>query len=46
LLYQGELAGLLKVKRSPTAPYLREKLRRALSSTLPNRTPRPTAIAI
>jgi excinuclease ABC subunit A len=27
LLYQGELAGLLKVKRSPTAPYLRAKLR-------------------
>jgi excinuclease ABC subunit A len=26
LLYQGNLAGLLKVKRSPTAPYLREKL--------------------
>ncbi|MEO6875716.1 MAG: excinuclease ABC subunit UvrA [Opitutaceae bacterium] len=28
LLYQGELAGLLKVKRSPTAPYLRTKLKR------------------
>jgi excinuclease ABC subunit A len=27
ILYQGELAGLLKVKRSPTAPYLREKLK-------------------
>ena len=27
LLYQGELAGLLRVKRSPTAPYLRAKLR-------------------
>lgn len=27
LLYQGELAGLLKVKGSPTAPYLRAKLR-------------------
>ncbi len=26
LLYQGPLAGLLKVKRSPTAPYLRGKL--------------------
>lgn len=26
LLYQGLLAGLLKVKRSPTAPYLRAKL--------------------
>ncbi|HNC23666.1 MAG TPA: hypothetical protein PLU52_05620 [Opitutaceae bacterium] len=26
LLYQGPLAGLLKVKRSPTAPYLRAKL--------------------
>jgi len=28
ILYQGELAGLLKVKGSPTAPYLREKLKR------------------
>ncbi|HVS54260.1 MAG TPA: excinuclease ABC subunit UvrA [Opitutaceae bacterium] len=28
LLYQGELAGLLKTKRSPTAPYLRAKLKR------------------
>jgi excinuclease ABC subunit A len=28
LLYQGELAGLLKVGRSPTAPYLRSKLKR------------------
>jgi excinuclease ABC subunit A len=28
LMYQGELAGLLKVKGSPTAPYLRAKLRR------------------
>ncbi len=28
LLYQGELAGLLKVKHSPTAPYLRAKLQR------------------
>jgi excinuclease ABC subunit A len=27
LIYQGELTGLLKVKRSPTAPYLRAKLR-------------------
>ena len=27
LLYQGELAGLLKTKRSPTAPYLRAKLK-------------------
>ncbi|WP_233256535.1 excinuclease ABC subunit UvrA [Opitutus sp. ER46] len=26
LLYQGPLAGLLKVKRSPTAPYLRRRL--------------------
>jgi excinuclease ABC subunit A len=26
LLYQGDLSGLLKVKRSPTAPYLRAKL--------------------
>jgi len=28
IFYQGDLAGLLKVKRSPTAPYLREKLKR------------------
>ena len=27
LLYQGALAGLLKIKRSPTAPYLRAKLK-------------------
>ncbi len=27
LLYQGELAGLLRVKKSPTAPYLRAKLK-------------------
>ena len=27
ILYQGPLAGLLKVKRSPTAPYLRAKLK-------------------
>ena len=27
LMYQGELAGLLKTKRSPTAPYLRAKLK-------------------
>ncbi|MCC5025049.1 MAG: excinuclease ABC subunit UvrA [Candidatus Synoicihabitans palmerolidicus] len=26
MIYQGDLAGLLKRKRSPTAPYLREKL--------------------
>ena len=28
LLYQGDLAGLLKVRRSPIAPYLRAKLSR------------------
>ena len=28
ILYQGALAGLLKVKRSPTAPYLRAKLKK------------------
>ncbi len=27
ILYQGPLAGLTKVKRSPTAPYLREKFK-------------------
>jgi excinuclease ABC subunit A len=27
LLYQGALAGLLKTKGSPTAPYLRAKLK-------------------
>ena len=26
LMYQGELSGLLKVKQSPTAPYLRSRL--------------------
>jgi excinuclease ABC subunit A len=35
LMYQGELAGLLKVKRSPTAPYLRDKLARASAKTKP-----------
>ena len=34
ILYQGELAGLLKVKRSPTAPYLREKLKRRPEANL------------
>jgi excinuclease ABC subunit A len=28
IMYQGPLAGLLKAKKSPTAPYLREKLER------------------
>ncbi|HEY0864984.1 MAG TPA: excinuclease ABC subunit UvrA [Lacunisphaera sp.] len=28
IMYQGPLAGLLKTKQSPTAPYLREKLKR------------------
>ena len=28
LLYQGELSGLLKIKNSPTAPYLRTKLKK------------------
>ena len=28
LIYQGELAGLLQIRRSPTAPYLRPKLAR------------------
>ncbi len=28
LLYQGDLAGMLKTKGSPTAPYLRRKLRK------------------
>jgi len=28
-IYQGPLAGLLKIKRSPTAPYLRKKLKLA-----------------
>ncbi len=30
LMYQGELAGLLAVKDSPTAPYLRAKLKRPM----------------
>ncbi|HXB02672.1 MAG TPA: excinuclease ABC subunit UvrA [Opitutaceae bacterium] len=29
LIYQGPVAGLLKIKRSPTAPYLRAKMRTA-----------------
>jgi excinuclease ABC subunit A len=28
IMYQGPLAGLLKAKKSPTAPYLREKFKR------------------
>ena len=28
LIYQGPLAGLLKIKRSPTAPYLRARLKK------------------
>ncbi len=28
ILYQGKLAGLLQVQRSPTAPYLQAKLKR------------------
>jgi len=28
IMYQGALDGLLKVKPSPTAPYLREKLKK------------------
>ena len=28
IMYQGPLAGLLKMRKSPTAPYLREKLKR------------------
>jgi hypothetical protein len=31
LLYQGELGGLLKLKGSPTAPYLRTKLGKTAS---------------
>lgn len=37
ILYQGELVGLLKVKRSPTAPYLREKLKRQGGSSRTSR---------
>ncbi len=28
IMYQGDLSGLLKTKRSPTAPYLRDKLKK------------------
>jgi excinuclease ABC subunit A len=28
LIYQGPVAGLLKIRRSPTAPFLRAKLRK------------------
>jgi excinuclease ABC subunit A len=31
LIYQGPVAGLLKTKRSPTAPYLKAKIRKAKS---------------
>jgi len=31
LIYQGALAGLMRIKRSPTAPYLREKIGRKLA---------------
>ncbi|HZP59242.1 MAG TPA: excinuclease ABC subunit A, partial [Opitutaceae bacterium] len=41
LLYQGPLAGLLKVKRSPTAPYLRARLEKSK----PAATPQPAAAA-
>ena len=34
IMYQGPLAGLLRVKRSPTAPYLREKLKRRPAANL------------
>ena len=44
LLYQGELSGLLRVKNSPTAPYLRARLKtsrpaRLTSSPAPFRSP-------
>ena len=35
LLYQGPLAGLLKQKQSPTAPFLRAKLKSQPLSTQP-----------
>ena len=49
ILYQGPLAGLLKVKKSPTAPYLREKLKvhepgfpqTARAARLPHHSPEP-----
>ncbi|HXC02963.1 MAG TPA: excinuclease ABC subunit UvrA [Opitutaceae bacterium] len=33
LIYQGPVAGLLKIKRSPTAPYLRAKTRKEKTRT-------------
>jgi len=36
LLYQGNLAGLLRTKGSPTAPYLRRRLRKARASRTPS----------
>ncbi|HSY52816.1 MAG TPA: ATP-binding cassette domain-containing protein, partial [Opitutaceae bacterium] len=33
LIYQGPVAGLLKIKRSPTAPYLRTKLQKQKTRT-------------
>jgi excinuclease ABC subunit A len=35
ILYQGPLAGLLNVRRSPTAPYLRAKLAAGAGETVP-----------
>ena len=43
LLYQGPLAGLLKVKRSPTAPYLRARLEKSKLTAAP--APQPAAAA-
>ena len=45
LLYQGELAGLLKVNRSPTAPYLREKFLRLRTPATARAVPRVSALA-
>jgi excinuclease ABC subunit A len=46
IMYQGPLVGLLKTKKSPTAPYLREKLKRQGGDSAHRRggarSPRPT----
>ena len=41
LLYQGPLEGLLKVRASPTAPYLRSKLRLRVPQPRSRRAPAP-----
>ena len=39
LIYQGPLAGILKAKGSPTAPFLRDKVAAVTSAPRPDRGP-------